>query len=66
MLSERVHVEYKCTDFYDREDEFGFAWNDPEIGIVWPTKEPALSAKDAAAPRLDKIREHLPVFVEPA
>jgi dTDP-4-dehydrorhamnose 3,5-epimerase len=62
VLSERVHVEYKCTDFYDREDEFGVAWNDPEIGIAWPITEPALSARDAAAPRLDKIRERLPVF----
>jgi dTDP-4-dehydrorhamnose 3,5-epimerase len=66
VLSERVHVEYKCTDFYDREDEFGLAWNDPEIGIAWPIREPVLSAKDAAAPRLDKIREHLPVFGDPA
>jgi dTDP-4-dehydrorhamnose 3,5-epimerase len=66
VLSERVHVVYKCTDFYDREDEFGVAWNDPEIGIAWPITEPALSAKDAAAPRLAKIRESLPVFGEPA
>ena len=66
VLSERVHVEYKCTDFYDREGDFGVAWNDPEIGIAWPIREPVLSAKDAAAPRLDKIREHLPVFGEPA
>jgi dTDP-4-dehydrorhamnose 3,5-epimerase len=66
VLSERVHVEYKCTDFYDREDEFGVAWNDPEIGIAWPITEPALSAKDATAPRLAKIREGLPVFGEPA
>jgi dTDP-4-dehydrorhamnose 3,5-epimerase len=66
VLSERVHVEYKCTDFYDREDEFGLAWDDPEIAIAWPIREPVLSAKDAAAPRLDKIRDHLPVFEEPA
>ena len=46
VLSERVHVEYKCTDFYDREDVFGLAWNDPEIGIDWPVPEPTLSARD--------------------
>jgi dTDP-4-dehydrorhamnose 3,5-epimerase len=64
VLSERLHVEYKCTDFYDREDEFGLAWDDPEIAIAWPIREPVLSAKDAAAPRLDKIRDRLPVFGE--
>jgi len=66
VLSERVHVVYKCTDFYDREDEFGVAWNDPEIGITWPITEPALSARDTTAPRLDKIRERLPLFGETA
>jgi dTDP-4-dehydrorhamnose 3,5-epimerase len=66
VLSERVHVEYKCTDFYDREDEFGVAWDDPRIGIAWPIREPALSARDASAPRLDDIRDRLPVFEEPA
>jgi dTDP-4-dehydrorhamnose 3,5-epimerase len=52
VLSERVHVEYKCTAFYERADELAIAWNDPQIGIDWPIKEPVLSAKDAAAPRL--------------
>jgi dTDP-4-dehydrorhamnose 3,5-epimerase len=66
VLSERVHVEYKCTAFYDREDEFGVAWNDPEIGIRWPLPSPALSAKDASAPRLAEILELLPVLDGPA
>ena len=60
VLSERVHVEYKCTDFYDRADEISVAWNDPEIGIEWPVKGPTLSAKDARAPRLSEILGRLP------
>jgi len=27
---------YKCTDFYHPGDESGIAWNDPEVGVVWP------------------------------
>ena len=27
---------YKCDDFYHPNDEGGLAWNDPEIGIIWP------------------------------
>jgi dTDP-4-dehydrorhamnose 3,5-epimerase len=54
VLSERVHVEYKCTDFYDGGDELALAWNDPRIGIDWPIRDPVLSPKDAAAPRLDE------------
>jgi dTDP-4-dehydrorhamnose 3,5-epimerase len=60
VLSESVHVEYKCTDFYDKADELTVAWNDPAIGIAWPIAAPTLSAKDAAAPRLAEIREGLP------
>jgi dTDP-4-dehydrorhamnose 3,5-epimerase len=62
VLSERVDVEYKCTDFYDRSDELAVAWNDPEIGIAWPVSEPTLSDKDRAAPRLAEAREYLPVY----
>jgi dTDP-4-dehydrorhamnose 3,5-epimerase len=60
VLSEIVHLEYKCTDFYDAIDEVAIAWNDPEIGIEWPISDPTLSAKDAAAPRLRDVIEDLP------
>jgi dTDP-4-dehydrorhamnose 3,5-epimerase len=61
VLSEKVHVEYKCTDFYDAGDELAIAWNDPAIGIAWPIAEPRVSAKDAQAPRLAEVAE-LPGF----
>ena len=62
VLSERVDVEYKCTDFYAPGDEMTVAWNDPEIGIAWPVESPILSAKDAAAPRLRDVLDRLPVY----
>lgn len=36
VLSEEAEFCYKVTDFYHPGDEGGLAWNDPEIGIVWP------------------------------
>lgn len=36
VLSETAEFCYKCDDFYHPEDEDGIAWNDPDIGIVWP------------------------------
>ena len=36
VLSDEAEFCYKCTDFYHPDDEGGIAWNDPEIGIVWP------------------------------
>lgn len=39
VLSEAAEFCYKCDDFYHPNDEGGVAWNDPEIGIMWPMLE---------------------------
>ncbi len=39
VLSDWAEFCYKCDDFYHPNDEGGMAWNDPEIGIVWPKLE---------------------------
>lgn len=36
VLSDIAEFVYKCTDFYNPEDEGGVQWDDPEIGIEWP------------------------------
>ena len=36
VLSDVAEFCYKCDDFYHANDEGGLAWNDPEIGVVWP------------------------------
>ncbi len=64
VLSDRVDVEYKCTDFYDPKDELVVAWSDPDVAIDWPVRNPTLSPKDAAAPRLTAVMDHLPLFDE--
>lgn len=62
VLSETADVEYKCTDFYDREDEIGVRWDDPQIAIQWPIEAPLLSSKDEAAPLLSEIAGILPEY----
>lgn len=63
VLSESADFQYKCTDFYDPEDEAGVLWNDPDIGIDWPLKEVILSEKDRLLPGLSKLgRDRLPRF----
>ena len=52
VLSEKAEVLYKCTDFYSREHERCIRWNDPDLGIPWPTENPFLSQKDSTAPLL--------------
>ncbi len=56
VLSERAEVLYKTTEEYSPEYEAGIIWNDPEIGIEWPIKDPILSPKDQSWPRLREAK----------
>ena len=46
---------YKCTDYYAPSAEGIVLWNDPEIGIEWPTDTPTLSGRDSEAPPLREM-----------
>ena len=50
VLSDSADFEYKCTGYYDPNDEGCLIWNDPAIGIEWPIEIssdcPILSDKD--------------------
>jgi len=41
------HLFYQVSNFYTAEKEKGIRWNDPVIGIKWPTTDPIISKKDA-------------------
>ena len=36
VLSKSADFVYKCTEYYDSEDEITINWNDEDIGIKWP------------------------------
>jgi dTDP-4-dehydrorhamnose 3,5-epimerase len=52
VLSDFAEIQYKCTGIYSNKAESGILWNDPEIGIEWPVREPILSKKDEVAQTL--------------
>ena len=54
VTSDSADFLYKTTTYYAPEAERCIHWDDPAIGIDWPTlgSAPLLSAKDAAAPSL--------------
>ncbi len=52
VLSDFAEVQYKCTAIYNSAGESGILWNDPEIGIKWPVKDPIISDKDRNAQTL--------------
>jgi dTDP-4-dehydrorhamnose 3,5-epimerase len=60
VLSEVADVAYKLTSLYDPATESEIAWDDPDVGIVWPLADPILSERDGAAPRLAEVADSLP------
>lgn len=48
VLTDRAEFFYRCTDFYDPDSERAIRWDDPDLAIEWPIKDPILSEKDAA------------------
>jgi dTDP-4-dehydrorhamnose 3,5-epimerase len=50
---------YLVTNEYDGSDEHGFAWDDPDAAIPWPTREVTLSTRDAANPPLRDVLSSL-------
>ncbi|MDZ4130739.1 MAG: dTDP-4-dehydrorhamnose 3,5-epimerase [Hydrogenophaga sp.] len=49
-LTETADFIYKTTDFYHPASERAVAWNDPALGIQWPTVgEPLVLDKDRQA-----------------
>jgi len=62
-ISEVAVFAYKCTRVYDPTADRAIRYDDPELGIPWPVRDPIVSTKDAGAPSLrDLPGEHLPPF----
>jgi dTDP-4-dehydrorhamnose 3,5-epimerase len=54
-LTNTVQFLYKCSNFYNLEDEHGIAWDDPQLAIQWGITTPNISAKDASHPALSQV-----------
>ena len=52
---------YLVDRYFDGTDEWGIAWDDPELGIDWPAADPVLSERDRSNPRLaEALRDPIP------
>jgi len=64
VLSDIALFIYKCSDFYDPQDDGGILWSDPALLINWGDIEPILSEKDKTAylPLSETPTERLPKY----
>jgi dTDP-4-dehydrorhamnose 3,5-epimerase len=56
-LSENCQVIYKVDNYYSPESEGGIIWNDPDLDIEWPVKDPILSEKDSNAKTFKEFQD---------
>ena len=64
VTSEVADVIYKVSAYYDPASESGFRFDDPEVGIEWPSSlELLYSERDATAPTLADVADSLPFTV---
>jgi len=57
-----VLLLYLVDSYYSGEDEFGLAWDDPALGLTWPSPTPVLSARDRANPSLGDVLRDPPTW----
>ncbi len=50
-----VHYIYLVDAYYDGKDTRAISWDDPDLSIDWPVKNPILSDRDKNNPRLRDI-----------
>jgi dTDP-4-dehydrorhamnose 3,5-epimerase len=55
-------ISYRTTAYYSAAHDAGIAWNDPDIGVVWPeiASPELLSAKDRELPWLAHLSRAAP------
>lgn len=59
VTSDEALFAYKCTDYYWPDAQHSVRWDDPQIGIAWPSCDVVLSAKDRHAPTLASMASEL-------
>ncbi len=52
-------ITYLVDHYYNPDDELGVAWDDPDLGVTWPSTTPELSGRDRTNPKRSEISPDL-------
>lgn len=55
VLSDEAIFMYKCTAYYNKENERAILYQDPDLNIDWKVENPIVSEKDLSAKLLKNI-----------
>lgn len=55
VKSDFADLHYKVTEEYDRNDEGGILWCDPQLNIRWPIDNPIVGSRDSHLPMFKNI-----------
>jgi dTDP-4-dehydrorhamnose 3,5-epimerase len=50
VLSDEADYLYQVTEYYDGTDLLAVAWDDPDLAVPWPIRDPILSERDQRNP----------------
>lgn len=57
-LNKENIISYHCTNYRSKENEMGILWNDEDLKIKWPIKNPIISPKDKKNIRFKDYFKH--------
>jgi len=57
VITNTVDFVYKCTSYYDPNDEGGIIWSDKKLNIDWLNDNPIVSDKDKSLPSFNELIE---------
>lgn len=57
VLSEKAHVLYQVSAYYDPTEEKSCRYDDPELAIHWPISDPIVSKRDQSAMSYREARQ---------
>jgi dTDP-4-dehydrorhamnose 3,5-epimerase len=55
MGEETLHYTYLVDEYWDDTKAKGVVWNDPDLNIKWPVKDPIMSERDKKNPTLRSL-----------
>ena len=55
VVSSTADLHYKVSQTFDASDDAGLAWNDSDLAISWPIRDPIVSPRDAGHPPWSEV-----------